>query len=223
MRQLLQVARERSPWHRERLAGVDVDHLGNEELATLPAMTKTDLMANFDRIVTDPRLALDLMNEHISNLTADAYLFDEYHAVASGGSSGQRGVFVYDREAWRTCFLTSRGNLLAFDDPVIRQGTTVQVTAHHASHLSSVIVQTFVPVLRRLSVTMPFAQIVAGLNELQPVSLSTYPSALLALAREAQAGRLRMAPRWIMTTAEPLFPEIRQAAREAWGVEVINQ
>ena len=72
LRQLLQVARERSPWHRERLARVGIDHLGDQELATLPMMTKTDLVATFDRIVTDPRLTLDLVNEHISNLTAGA-------------------------------------------------------------------------------------------------------------------------------------------------------
>ncbi len=51
-------------------------------------MTKDDLMANFDEIVTDNRLRLEVVEEHLEGLTAaDAYLFGRYHAVASSGST----------------------------------------------------------------------------------------------------------------------------------------
>jgi len=61
-------------------------------------MTKDDLMANWDRVVTDRRLTLDLVEGHLAALESDAYLFDQVHAVASGGSTGRRGIFVY---GWR--------------------------------------------------------------------------------------------------------------------------
>jgi len=96
LRRLLEVARERSPWHRRRLAGIDVSSISEAGLSAIPAMTKDELMANFDAIVTDPRLGLSRVEDHLSGLDADAYLFGSYHAVASGGSSGRRGVYVYD-------------------------------------------------------------------------------------------------------------------------------
>ena len=105
LRQLVRTAQERSPWHRRRLAGVDPDALTEEGLAALPVMTKEDLMGNFDEILTDPNLNLDLIETHIEGLTDDAYLLDRYHAVASGGSSGRRGVFVYDWDGWTLVYL----------------------------------------------------------------------------------------------------------------------
>jgi hypothetical protein len=63
-------------------------------------MTKDDLMANWDAIVTDPRVTLEGTERHLAGLTSDAYLLDEYHAAASGGSSGRRGAFVYGFDAW---------------------------------------------------------------------------------------------------------------------------
>jgi phenylacetate-CoA ligase len=42
------------------------------------------------------------------------------------------------------------------------------------------------------------------------------------LSFEAQAGRLRISPRWVQSAAEPLLPEIRAAAEAAWGLRVGN-
>jgi phenylacetate-CoA ligase len=74
----------------------------------------------------------------------------------------------------------------------------------------------------RLPVTLRTEEIVAGLNNLQPDFMTVYPSVLHALAHEAAAGRLRIAPRRVLAGAEPLLPEIRAAAELAWGVKVIN-
>ena len=106
LRQLIRIAQERSVWHRERLGHLNPETLGGNDLATIPVMTKQDLMGNFDRIVTDPRLTLDRVESHLDGLTRDAYLLDRFHAVASGGSSGQRGVFVWGWESWADCFLS---------------------------------------------------------------------------------------------------------------------
>jgi phenylacetate-coenzyme A ligase PaaK-like adenylate-forming protein len=63
---------------------------------------------------------------------------------------------------------------------------------------------------------------VAGLNDAQPDWLVAYPSALHVLSVEARAGTLGIAPRRVITTAEPLLPEIRATAEQAWGVSVGN-
>lgn len=99
LRRLGGSAVEGSPWHRNRLRGIAVDQLDERMLSALPVMTKDDLMENFDEVVTDRQLSLDVCNAHLETLTDDAYLFGRYHVIASGGSTGRRGVFVYDRSA----------------------------------------------------------------------------------------------------------------------------
>ena len=93
LRALAAHARAYSPFHARRLAGIDVDRL--DDLAQLPVMTKRDLMERFDDVVTDRRLSRALVEEHLAASTAEPrLLLDEYVCLASGGSSGLRGVFV---------------------------------------------------------------------------------------------------------------------------------
>src|SRR5579871_65597 len=64
LRALVRTARTRSPWHAARLRHVDPDTLCGDDLSAIPPMTKADLMAHWDEIVTDRRLSLDLANRH---------------------------------------------------------------------------------------------------------------------------------------------------------------
>src|SRR4029079_1488345 len=100
LRALLTVAKERSPWHRERLRHISAGTAELSDLRSIPPMTKPDMMANLDGIYTDRRLSPRLVEEHLNALDDDRYLLDEFHVVSSGGSSGTRGVFVYDWNGW---------------------------------------------------------------------------------------------------------------------------
>lgn len=71
-------------------------------------------------------------------------------------------------------------------------------------------------------ISLPMDQIGDGLNRFQPNSLLAYAPALGMLASEARAGRLHIAPRRIISTSEPLFAEVRQAAEEAFQAPVAN-
>ena len=84
LRVLIKLAKERSPWHRSRLALIDPESFSEADLRRIPPMTKADLMENFDAILTDQRLSRELAETHLSALTEDAYLLDEFHVVASG-------------------------------------------------------------------------------------------------------------------------------------------
>lgn len=228
LRDLLAVARERSPWHRARLAGIDLAAIDEDGLRALPTMTKDDLMANFDAIVTDPRLTRARVDAHVAGLTSDAYLLDEFHAVASGGSSGVRGVFVWGWDAWAEVFLAARRRQFAdaaTSTDLDRPPVIMLVAADNASHFTSANPQTFrsdFPPAHRFPVTLPLSEIVDGLNRANGTHLAAYASMLGALAAEARAGRLRIAPRRVMSTAEPLLPEVRAAVAEAWGAPVAN-
>ena len=58
------------------------------------------------QLVDIKTLPLDRIETHLDSLRSDAYLLDRFHAVASGGSSGQRGVYVYGWESWVDCHLS---------------------------------------------------------------------------------------------------------------------
>jgi phenylacetate-CoA ligase len=183
-------------------------------------------MANFDDVVTDDRLRLGVVEDHLAVLTSDAYLFDRYHAVASGGSSGTRGVLVYDWDGWASAIWTVQRYLVRAGRSVGESAmSTVMIGASVPQHMTSALPQTFsMPgaTIERIPVTRPVADIVEGLNAVQPTVVVGYPSALHVLVAEARAGRLRISPRAISTTAEPLLPEIRAALEETFGVSVIN-
>jgi phenylacetate-coenzyme A ligase PaaK-like adenylate-forming protein len=63
-------------------------------------------------------------------------------------------------------------------------------------------------------VNLRLADIVDGLNELQPTVLMVYSSFLPRLALEAQAGRLHITPRRIVAISEPLLPETRHVVHQ---------
>jgi phenylacetate-coenzyme A ligase PaaK-like adenylate-forming protein len=229
LRQLVRLAIDRSPWHRERLAGIDMAGLDEVSLRELPPMTKTDLMENFDRIIVDDRLSLPLVNDYLQTVNTGSYLLDGYTAVTSGGSTGERGVFVYDWEGWATFWVSGLRYLMRAKrtDPEFAGRPLVLgwVAAAHFTHGTAALARTFdCPdfVSVRLPVTLPTQEIVAGLNAAQPQILMTYPSALHVLSHEACAGRLRIAPWRILSFSEPLLPEIRSAAEAAWSTRIGN-
>src|SRR5262249_14515309 len=150
-----------------RLSTVDIDTIDEDRLRELPVMTKGDLTAHFDEIVTDRRVTLDLVNGHLASLTSDAYLLDEFHALASGGSSGVRGVFVWGWDAWAVGWLMNLrrqvSDALSDPDPAPGPPVLMIIAAEKASHFSGAQSQTFAsPALQvhRFPVTLPLEAIV---------------------------------------------------------------
>jgi phenylacetate-CoA ligase len=147
LRELLRVALSSSPWHRQRLAGIDPNQFEERDLERVPPMTKQDLMANWDDIVTDRRLKLENVECHLAGLTSDAYLLDEFHAIASGGSTGTRGVYLYGWEPWAVAYAgflrrTVWGRMVT-PEVAAAPNTIAMVAAHHATHMTSAIAETF--------------------------------------------------------------------------------
>jgi len=228
LRTMLAAAIERSPWHRQRLAGIDLSMSGERLLAALPPMSKHDLMTNFDTIVTDRRVTLDGIEGYLARLGDGGFFLDGYTAVTSGGSTGQRGCFVYDRGFWARfyggCFrYVLREAVAAGRDG--RKLVMASVAAGHPSHASAAFGRVFGEALLstlRLGVDTRVSDQVAALNAAQPQILTGYPSALHLLAEETHAGRLRISPRRLMVYSEPLLPAARLSIEAAWGIRVGN-
>jgi phenylacetate-CoA ligase len=92
-----------SPYYRERFTGIELSD--DLDLRALPTLDKPAMLENFDDLVTDRRLTLAGVERHLKELEGtspqrEPMLFGEYRAMASGGTSGRRGVFVYGRDDW---------------------------------------------------------------------------------------------------------------------------
>jgi len=229
LRPVLARAIERSPFHARRLAHIDPDRFGLADLGRLPVMTKAQMMASFDEVVTDRRLTLSRVENHLRAAgNGPALLLGEYVCLVSGGSSGQRGVFVqtigeYADYAAATLRKAVAGSLAAGPPPgstviaVAAAAAPVHSTRFLAAALGGGRVR-MVPV----PVTLALAEAVAQLNALQPDALAGYPARLAQLAAEQRAGRLRIAPRSVGTSSEMLTDANRAAITAAFGVPVVN-
>jgi phenylacetate-coenzyme A ligase PaaK-like adenylate-forming protein len=228
LRELLAWSVERSPFHAKRLAGIDPNRFTEADLPALPVMTKADLMGNFDEVVTDPALTLEVANAHVETLTEDDYLLGQYRVVATSGSTGARALFVYGWQEWNN-FVLVVTRWPSFDGSLPDDAPVGSLFASNTRHVSGAI-QAFLkgiarngsPQLTHLPASLPLPEIVAGLNFAQPGVLRGYPSAVHLLALEAKAGRLTINPQRIATGGEQCTEAIRAAVAEVWGLEIYD-
>ncbi len=216
LEELSRFAAERSPFWRERLPSG-----GPVRLADLPVLTKPELMERFDDLVTDRRLHLDDLLEHLDEIDSDALYLGEHRVMTSSGSSGRKAVFVYDRAAWSgivAMFL--RRSEWTNTGPRFPRLRFAFIGGGSATHMSRRGAQTMDVGLHRLcalSVTQPLPELVARLNAFQPQALYGYPSIMGLLAMEQLAGRLRLEPETVFTSSEPLSPALRERIEQAFG------
>src|SRR5262245_58873710 len=93
LRSLIGHAVEHSPYYRETLGAGAVD----ADLAELPTLPKPRMMAEFDRLVTDPRLRLAELEPFLMRADAGDAFLGEYRLFSTSGTSGVPGVFAYSQ------------------------------------------------------------------------------------------------------------------------------
>jgi phenylacetate-CoA ligase len=230
LRRLLAAAISRSAFHARRLAGIDPARFELADLPSLPVMTKAQMMDHFDELISDRALTREAAERALAATRDEPRpLPGGYLCMATGGSSGQRGIFACDpasvAEFTGLLFRTRLAALGVATTGAIPEVTFAMVGASSAVHGTS-----FVPSIlagspitfTRVPVTLPVAEIVSRLNRLQARGLFGYPSVLARLAAEQQAGRLTIAPQLVNCTAEQLQPQFRAAIRQAFGAPVFN-
>jgi phenylacetate-CoA ligase len=230
LRRLLATAISRSAFHARRLRDINPARFELADLPSLPVMTKTEMMAHLDELISDRTLTRKAAERALAATRDEPRpLPGGYLCMATGGSSGQRGIFAYDpasvAEFVGLLFRTRLAALGAATMAAVPEVTFAMVGASSAIHGTS-----FVPSLlagspirfARVPVTLPVSQIASRLNRLQPQGLFGYPSVLARLAAEQRAGRLRIAPQLVNCTAETLQPQFRATIRHAFGAPVFN-
>jgi phenylacetate-CoA ligase len=205
-----------SPYYRETL-GADA---AERPLAELPTLSKATLMAEFDRVATDPRLRLADLRAHLASADPSQSLLGAYRVATTTGTTGRRSIvaFTHDEAAvWRA--VSAR--------PMMRMGIGfgtrfAAVGSPSPVHVTrQVLVPPGVPTPPISSAT-PVAELVAALSAQQPEVLIGAVGVWRALADEQLAGRLRIAPRAALFSSEALTTDVRRRVRDAWGIEPVS-
>lgn len=95
LRELRRFAVERSPFYRRLHAGLE-----DAPLDALPTVTKAELAASFDEVVTDRGVRLADVEAHLRSMAGDARFRGRYRVVSTSGTTGVRGVFLSDAAEW---------------------------------------------------------------------------------------------------------------------------
>ena len=203
-------------------------HAGFESkpLRELPVLTKSELMSNFDNLVTDREVRLANVHAHLDRLTGDELFLGRYRVTRTAGSTGTPGIFLSDALEWANILASySRAQEWAGIFAGVTGRTQLAVVSsrylHQSARVGASVDSRFIPV-RRFDSTEPLHAIVAGLNAWQPDNLIAYASMARILAEEQLAGRLRISPRAVMSASEVLTKESREQIQRAWICQPFN-
>jgi phenylacetate-coenzyme A ligase PaaK-like adenylate-forming protein len=227
LRSLLRYARERSAFYSERLHGIDLEAVTAADLASIPMLTKSEAQTEWDSIVTTPDLDHAAAEHILGEQTWFSYTAHDHQVFSSGGSSGVRGVYVWDWPffvttaclAWRMQARAERRR-----EPTPRALLAV-LTAGVPPHASTPLFD--VPTVAGMDTVVieagaPFDEVLAAVQKHAPTHLVGYASVIGRLARATLAGDLRITPSRVSTNSEPLLPEDRDAIVDAWHAPLHN-
>ncbi|WP_156661541.1 phenylacetate--CoA ligase family protein [Mycobacterium sp. 852002-51163_SCH5372311] len=228
LRALLTYAQQRSPFHAGRLRGFDPSGATVADLASLPMMTKQEAQQQWDDIVTAPGLDRASAERILVEQQWFSYTADDQQIFSSGGSSGVRGVYVWDWQffvsaaclAWRTQAreelrapaLSGPARLAVLEAGIPPHASTPLFDIPTAAGMQTVVI----------AAGAPFGEVLAAVAAALPTHLVGYPSVIGRLARATLAGDLDIGPVRVSTNSEPLLDEDREAIVEAWDPAIHN-
>jgi len=222
LEEMVRHAAASSPFYRERYAGIGLGPAGPVELGQLPTVDKATVMDRFDDLVTDRRLTLAAVEAHLDGLAGDQLLNGRYRAMATGGSTGRKGVFVADRLEWRQYLagFFRWNHYVGLKPRLPRRVPIASIGAARPLHMTyrmAASIDVGMYRVLRLEAATPPAAMVEALNRHQPEFLYAYGSVLGLLAAEQLEGRLQISPAAIASSGETHTDELRDAIRAAWG------
>jgi phenylacetate-CoA ligase len=210
----------------------------------LPPVTKSQLMQHFDDWVTDPSITRERVQAFLADTRKIGEDFLRRYAVwTSSGTSGEPGIFLQDSAALSVYstllenrmdrrFATHRWWTLAATGAMGPWGLRPRSALVSAldGHYAGVSFWTrqcrFNPVAgsesRAFSVTAPIGQLCDELQAWRPAFIASYPSMLVELARQQEAGRLRLMPLALWSGGEGLAASTRDWIESVFGAPVVN-
>ena len=92
---LVKYAREKSPFYRNLYAGIGEDF----SLTDLPPVSKPELMAHFDDVLTDRSITMARIDDFTQNLDHIGRMIDDKYLIfKTSGSTGNPAIVLYDKQ-----------------------------------------------------------------------------------------------------------------------------
>ena len=224
LKELVEYARKNSPFYRKLYSDIGEDY----KLTDLPPVTKPQMMASFDDVLTDRNITMKKIEEFTSDLDNIGHKIDgKYLVFKTSGSTGVPAVILYDDDAIDVSSAVAAFRTFARQEDFcafMKQGKkTAGVFADYGFYLAcgmSRYLQLKMPRQNtkiNINVNAPEDEIVRKLNQFQPTMLSGYPSNLALLADIAE---LDIHPVVVITGGELLTDEIRSKLEKRFGCYV---
>lgn len=235
LRELLLFAYDKSTYYRRKFeeCAISREALHTVPLSQIPTLSKTELLAHFNELVT----ASDLTQEGLRKFdseeagTRKAYL-GKYHVVHSSGSTGKPGYFVYDEAAWSEMLLgIIRGALwrlsMAQILTLLARGPRIAyLAATDGRYGGAMAVGDGIDGVKanqmHLDVKMPLTEWVRRIREFRPNIIIGYPSAIKILAELADRGEVELSVVRVISCGEPLGSSLRHYLEKVFRARVVN-
>ena len=198
---------------------------GRAALADLPPVTKEQIQADFDEVVTDPRVRRAGVQEFCRGASgADSWFLGSFAVTMSSGTSGLRGHYVLDGPALADAIAQGyrQSNRAAAPGPAPEPQRIVAVMLIEPFDAAGLLMRLIPESLgpkQLIDIRQDFAVVVEQLNAFQPTLLSSFPYVLRMLSAAAEDGRLRIRPRRITSSGDVLTASDRACVRRAFGVD----
>lgn len=234
LRHLLEVARARSAYYREKFRHLDV---GCSKLEEFPIMTKAEMMTHFDQVVTDPAVSRSGVEEFIEDIGNVKQPFLGKYAVShTSGSQGQPTLIVQNQMVLDLLFAFQmtrghyhhRGGFMGLIDALqtLRQPTRLAVIINQQGFFPSAWIWKRLPEYMHVYISFLFIpatdpELVRKINDFSPNILSSTPTTMDLLSLKIDQFRLPKL-RQVVTWSETLTPPARRRIGEAFRVPVMD-
>jgi phenylacetate-CoA ligase len=190
--------------------------------------SKQDAQDHWDAIVTTADLDRAGAERVLARQRWFSYTPAGQQVFSSRGSTGVRGVYVWDWEqfvtlaclAWRWQVRAERPS-----GSSLRPARLAVLEAGEPPHASTPLFDVATgPLMETVVIPAaePFDQVLRAVADARPTHIVGYASVIGHLARAAIAGDLDIRPVRVSTNSEPLSEEDRDAIETAWGAPVHN-
>lgn len=215
---------EASAYYRELMTARGLDP-ATARIADFPVLTKETLVERFDDIATFPEVRADRVAAFLARSRDPRERFAGcFRVVHSSGTSGAPCFVVYRDFEW---FMGASQFARVVPPGLRRRVAFIGAARGHfagvslARTLSSWWTSPAYRV-RAYDVNEPVDELVVRLNAYRPSVIVAYARVLPVLAAEREAGRLRVRPRLLVRTGEPLPAAELDAVRGAFDAPVRN-
>jgi amino acid adenylation domain-containing protein len=220
---LLKHVWHRSPFYRDFYSnhGIKERDLSELGIRDLPFLTKSILMDNFDRAVTDPRLKRAELEHWIQNNPNPTERFsDSFIVIHSSGTSGTLGIFVYSPREWLMADIAIASRLPKPENSSSERTRAAFYAAAHG-HFAMVSMAAALDKSRYDAMILSLLDSrelnTNLLNSFQPHRIYGYASSVTALAEMSLEGSLQICPSEVFVGGDKLSPAMITKIRNAWN------